>query len=168
MEDEKDLETTPAETVDSTNDEVEAETEEVAEETNTPTLEDFYALEKKNKELFERAKKAEALAKQVKQAPLAKNAPLQTNTEEDLIRTAKLASQLDDDDLDLLKTIQGSSIAEKLENPLFKAYKEQKAKKAKSDSAQLKPSGSSNSFAPGIKPGMTEDEHKELWNKMMQ
>lgn len=155
----------------SQNDEVVEETEETTEDTDTdtPTLEDYNELQKKNKELYERAKKAEALAKSLKEVKAESKPTLKTKTnlpEEDLIRTAKLASQLDDDDLEVLKTINGDSLAEKVDNPLFKAYKEQKLKKAKSEAAALKPYASSNSYVNGIKPDMSEEEHRKMWQKL--
>jgi len=81
-----------------------------------------------------------------------------------LIRTARLASQLDDDDLEVLKTLTGS-LAEKINNPLFKAYKENKVKKQKSESASLKPSNGIS--APKVKPDMTPEEHKAWVKKLM-
>lgn len=175
MENEQELNTQNEEVASQNDTGVEETYEETQEETqeetdtdneNVPSIEDYYELQKKNKELYERAKKAEALAKTLKSTP--KKADLQTNLpEEDLVRTAKLANQLDEDDLEVLKTINGSSLSEKVENPLFKAYKEQKLQKAKSEAAALKPSGGSNSYSPGIKPDMTEEEHRKLWNKMI-
>jgi hypothetical protein len=157
-----------SEDIDSTNDEEVVETEsedDEAETDDTPTLEDYEALKQKNKELFERAKKAEALAKAKKNAELKSNKSNETNvSEEDLIRTARLASQLDDDDLEVLKTL-GGSLAEKIENPLFKAYKESKVKKQKSESASLKPSNGIS--APKVKPDMTPEEHKAWVKKLM-
>lgn len=158
-----------SENIDSTNDEevVETETEETEEvdTDDTPTLEDYQALKQKNKELFERAKKAEALAKAKKNAELKSNKNNETNvSEEDLIRTARLASQLDDDDLEVLKTL-GGSLAEKINNPLFKAYKENKVKKQKSESASLKPSNGIS--ATKVKPDMTPEEHKAWVKKLM-
>lgn len=158
MENEK--EETLNENNDSTNVEEVVETEEV-ETDNTPTLEDYEALKQKNKELYERAKKAEALAKAKREAPLTKEIK---NTEEDLIRTARLASQLDDDDLEMLTSLNGT-LTEKINNPLFKAYKENKARKLKSESASIKPSGSGSVSTP--KADMTPEEHKEWFKKVM-
>ena len=149
------------ETQDETENNDSTNVEEVVEETdNTPTLEDYEALKQKNKELYERAKKAEALAKAKKEAPLTKEIK---NTEEDLIRTARLASQLDDDDLEMLTSLNGT-LTEKINNPLFKAYKESKSKKLKSESASLKPS-SGGTTPP--KADMTPEEHKEWFKKVM-
>jgi len=172
MENEQELNTQDEEVDTSQNDtgadetDEETQDESEADNDNVPTIEDYLDLQKKNKELYERAKKAEALAKTLKSIP--KKADLQTNLpEEDLVRTARLANQLDEDDLEVLKTINGSSLSEKVDNPLFKAYKEQKLQKAKSEAAALKPSGSSNSYSSGIKPDMSEEEHKKYWQKVM-
>ena len=140
------------------------DTDEVEEtdEATGPTLEDYEELKRKNKELFERAKKAEAQAKTLKVKKETKSAL----TEEDLIRTARVASQIDDEDLELLKTIQGDSLAEKLENPLFKSYKEAKEKKLKAQKAQLPSSGGASVYSPPKMENMSEDEHRAMWEKM--
>lgn len=159
---------TPTENNDSTNvEEVVEETEEVTEADNTPTLEDYEALQKKNKELFERAKKAEAQAKAKKESPLLKTNETESNDEERLLRLAKIANQVDDEDLEVLKTINGSSLEEKLKNPAFVAFKAQKDKKKRSEASALKPSGSNVVFGDKNlnKPGITPEEHKKLWEQ---
>lgn len=133
-----------------------------------PTLEDFNEakaklkeLEEKNKQLYARLKKTEQLPKkEIKETEI---------SEEQLVRVAKLASSLDDEDFDVLKTIVGNSIAEKVENPLFKAYKAQKEKKKRSEASALKPS------SPGIftgkkdpnDPSLSKDEHRKLVEKLL-
>ena len=157
-----------------TNDEEleETEAEEVDEETNeednddgTPTIEDYQRLKKEAETLKAQKEhwRKKAQTSQPKGEELKKSN--ETNvSEEDLIRTVRLASQLDDDDLEVLKTL-GGSLAEKINNPLFKAYKENKVKKQKSESASLKPSNGIS--APKVKPDMTPEEHKAWVKKLM-
>lgn len=157
-----------------TNDEEleETEAEEVDEETNeednddgTPTIEDYQRLKKEAETLKAQKEhwRKKAQTSQPKGEELKKSN--ETNvSEEDLIRTARLASQLDDDDLEVLKTLSGS-LTEKINNPLFKAYKENKVKKQKSESASLKPSN--GILAPKVKPNMTLEEHKAWVKKLM-
>lgn len=150
----------------------ETEAEEVDEETNeednedgTPTIEDYQRLKKEAETLKAQKEhwRKKAQTSQPKGEELKKSN--ETNvSEEDLIRTARLASQLDDDDLEVLKTL-GGSLAEKINNPLFKAYKENKVKKQKSESASLKPSN--GILSPKAKPNMTPEEHKAWVKKLM-
>lgn len=158
------------ETVEETQEEVkEVETTDVEEteddnEDGTPTIEDYQRLKKEAETLKAQKEhwRKKAQTSQPKGEELKKSN--ETNvSEEDLIRTARLASQLDDDDLEVLKTLSGS-LAEKINNPLFKAYKEKKVKKQKSESASLKPSNGIS--APKAKPDMTPEEHK-AWVKSL-
>jgi len=119
-------------------------------------------LEEKNKQLYARLKKTDK-----------PNKPKKTSSnldEEQLIRISKVASQLDDDDLEVLKTINGSSISDKLENPLFKAYKAEKQRKEKSKASSLKPS-SPGRFKGEKDPnevGITAEEHRARVEKLMR
>ena len=176
----KDNENKVEETTETNDEELEeTEAEEVDEETNeednedgTPTIEDYQRLNedyqrlKKEAETLKAQKehwRKKAQTSQPKGEELKKSN--ETNvSEEDLIRTARLASQLDDDDLEVLKTL-GGSLAEKINNPLFKAYKESKVKKQKSESASLKPSN--GILSPKAKPNMTPEEHKAWVKKIM-
>ena len=159
------------ETIEETQEEVnEVETtdvEETEEDTDdgTPTIEDYQRLKKEAETLKAQKEhwRKKAQTSQPKGEELKKSN--ETNvSEEDLIRTARLASQLDDDDLEVLKTL-GGSLAEKINNPLFKAYKESKVKKQKSESASLKPSNGIS--AHKVKPDMTPEEHKAWVKKLM-
>ena len=143
----------------------EEETEEEQTDSDSPTLEDYEKLQKKLKTIEAQKEhwRKKAQTSQPKGEELKKSN--ETNvSEEDLIRTARLASQLDDDDLEVLKTL-GGSLAEKINNPLFKAYKENKVKKQKSESASLKPSN--GILSPKAKPNMTPEEHKAWVKKLM-
>ena len=128
------------------------------------TVEDYLKL-KKEAETLKAQKdhwRKKAQTSQPKSEELKKSN--ETNvSEEDLIRTARLASQLDDDDLEVLKTLSGN-LAEKINNPLFKSYKESKVKKQKSESAALKPSRGGS--VSQVKADMTPEEHK-AWVKSL-
>ena len=159
------------ETIEETQEEVnEVETTDVEEteednDDGTPTIEDYQRLKKEAETLKAQKEhwRKKAQTSQPKGEELKKSN--ETNvSEEDLIRTARLASQLDDDDLEVLKTL-GGSLTEKINNPLFKAYKENKVKKQKSESASLKPSN--GILSPKAKPNMTPEEHKAWVKKLM-
>lgn len=116
----------------------------------------------KNKQLFERLKKTNKSTKS--------NTSNQSGFgEEDLIRLSKVASKLDDDDLEVLKTIKGESIADKLDNPMFKAYKKDKQAQERSKASSLAPS------KPGIQvqgksfsdPSISPEDHKKMFNELM-
>lgn len=143
--------------------EVEEETnEEEEDDSNIPSVEDY---EKAMKELKTLKAQKEHWRKKATSKPDKKEDFNKTNvSEEDLIRTARIASKLDDDDLEMLSSLNGS-LQEKLENPLFKAYKDGKAKKLKSESASLKPS--SGATASKAKANMTAEEHKKWVKSLM-
>jgi len=155
----------------------ETEVEEIIEEdendSDSPTLEDFKELEKKAKTLEAQKehwrKKAETVKTDKPINKINNNKTENNLDEETLIRISQVASRLDDDDLEVLKTIQGSSIADKMDNLAFKAYKAQKDKKKRSEASALRPSGSAtytagNSFA---KPELSAEEHRKLYDKAM-
>jgi len=142
--------------------EEEPEEEESEDDDNSDLQAKIEELEEKNKQLYARLKKTDK-----------PNKPKKTSSnldEEQLIRISKVASQLDDDDLEVLKTINGSSISDKLENPLFKAYKAEKQRKEKSKASSLKPS-SPGRFKGEKDPnqaGITAEEHRAMVEKMMR
>lgn len=154
---------------------VEEELEETQEEESneevsddTPTLEDFNEAKAKLKELEEKNKQLYARLKKTEQLPKKDNKETEIS-EEQLLRVAKLATSLDDEDLEVLKTIVGNSIAEKVDNPLFKAYKAQKDKKKRSEASALRPS------TPGMftgkknpnDPNLSKEEHKKLVEQLL-
>jgi hypothetical protein len=162
-------EETSEDTQEETSEDTQEETSEDTQDGDeTPTLEDFEKaqaklkeLEEKNKQLYARVKKQEAKPLKTKEETL--------ELDENLIRVARLASTLDDDDLEVLKTLNGS-INEKLENPAFKAYKEAKDKKVRSQKASLgtSTSGQYSSKDNPNKPGLSPEEHRKIVEKMMQ
>ncbi len=145
------------------------DTDDDSDEESTPSLEDFNKAQAKLKELEEKNKQLYARLKKGEQKPLqTKNK--EGMTEEQLIKVAKIASSLDDDDLEVLGTITGNSIADKMTNPLFKAYKEQKERKKRSEASALKPS-SPNTFTSKKDPNnpeLSEDDHKKMVEQMMK
>lgn len=167
------------EVIDETIDESQKEVNEVEETTDepnsdddstVPTLEDYEALKKK----------AETLQAQKehwrKKAELSKNNTVvnksnntEVSDEEKLLKMAKLATTLDEDDFEVLKSLNGSSYEEKINSPLFKAYKEDKERKAKSKEAALKPSSPGRTFSKNDpnEPGITPEEREARIKKEM-
>jgi hypothetical protein len=131
------------------NEEVET-TDEVVEETDEgqedgPTLEDYEKAQAKLKELEEKNKQLYARIKKSEEKPTNKTNS-KVSDEESLLRLAKVASSLDDEDLEVLKSINGNSIAEKVDNPLFKAFKAEKERKVKQKQSALSPSTPGRTF----------------------
>lgn len=156
-----------AENIDSTND------EEVAEEStddstdNTPTLEDYNALQKKNKELFERAKKAEAQAKVAKSTPIIKEIKETPTglTREEAILIAKGVNEDVINQAAIVAKAKGINIKEAMKDPLIEAYASKIKADEKSEKAQLRASQSGGSGTDNRdlsqRVGMTEEEHKK-------
>lgn len=158
--------------IESTNDEevVEETFEEVEEET-TLTVEDYKKLEQKNKELYERAKKAEALAKEVKNKP----ETLKTNetqssslSREEAILFAKGYTEDEVDLANKLAKVNGVNILEAIEDDYLKAKRNERLRKEKSEKASL-PASNSVGRVKAEKPigEMTEEEHKAYFDKVM-
>ncbi len=141
-----------------------------------PTLEDFQELKKKaeeleqkNKQLFERAKKAEE-AKKI--------SPKETNNEaltrDEVILIAKGISE---EELNLAKVIQAGkkamgdnkSLTEIYNtDPAITALREKKQAEEKAEQANLGASSKgSTSNEETFKPEMPRDEHKKAWEKAM-
>lgn len=159
-------ETQNSENIDSTND------EEVVEETdNTPTLEDYEALKQKNKELFERAKKAEALAKAKRDAELKSNKNNETQSGLSREEAILYAKNYTDEEVELavkLSKLNGTNVLVAIEDEIFKAKVASRKKKENAEKASL-PASSSIGKVKVQKPigEMSEDEHKALFHKVM-
>lgn len=82
-----------------------------------------------------------------------------------------IAKGYDDDAIAQLQIIargSGTSLKEALENPLFKNYEAKQKEEARRAKAKLGASNGSgySQGGPAIKPGMTEAEHRAVWEKM--
>ena len=162
-------EETQDENIDSQIDEevVEDESTEVEQDDtdNNPSLQDFIDLKEKNKGLYERAKKAEALAKANKEPKIETN---KTNNEyltrEEAILLAK---GYDEEDLTRLNMLaNGKKLTEVVNDDMFVAWKESKDAKAKSAKAQLGSSKSSTSKTSKPLSEMSAEEHKAYWQSI--
>lgn len=156
------------EDIDSTTDE--EIVEESVEET-TLTVEDYKRLEQKNKELYERAKKAEALAKEVKNKPeTLKNNETQSSSlsREEAILFAKGYTEDEVDLANKLAKVNGVNILEAIEDDYLKAKRNERLRKEKSEKASL-PASNSVGRVKAEKPigEMTEEEHKAYFDKVM-
>lgn len=82
-----------------------------------------------------------------------------------------VAKGYDDDALEQLRIIargSGTTLRDAINNPLFKTYETNQKNEERKSKAKLNASnGSSYSQGgPAIKPNMTVDEHKAIWEKM--
>lgn len=161
------------ENIDSLNDEqieVEELTEETSEEETTLTVEDYKKLERKNKELFERAKKAEALVKEVKETKKPAET-LKTNetpvslSREEAILIAKGVDENVIEQASLIASAKGISLNDAMKDPLIEAYTENIKAREKREKAQLGASNNSGVYVNkgdlSQRVGMTEEEHKK-------
>jgi len=155
------------EVIDSTTDEETVEETVDETEETTLTVEDYKKLEQKNKELYERAKRAEALAKEAKNKP-AEN--LKTNNEyltrEEAVLLAKGYDEEDLNRLNLLAKADGKKLTEVTNDEMFIAWKEKKDEKVKAVKAQLGSSKSSTSKTSKPVSQMTPEEHKAYWQSL--
>lgn len=168
-EEDKDPTLVESENDDSTNVEEVAEVEEP--EADDPyaskTVEDFKALEKKNKELFERAKKAEALAKEAKGKPLIKEIKETPTglTREEAILIAKGVNEDVINQAALVAKAKGVSLMDAMKDPLIEAYASKLKADEKREKAQLGTSKSGGSRGDNgdlsQRVGMTEEEHRK-------
>ena len=140
--------------------------EEVDASDDAETTTDTSDLENKNKQLFERLKKAEKEAKEAK-AKLAEKAKPDTTslTREEAVLIAK---GMDEADLDILSTIQkgsGITLKEAQESTLFKAYLKDKQSKVKKEKSQLPASKTSLGLNKDGKP-LTPEEHRAKFKEL--
>jgi len=138
----------------------EEETESTQEETVTLTKSEFTKL------------KRQAIAyksqKENPPAPKEKKGSSDINRDELFL----VAKGYDDDAIAQLQIIargSGTSLRDALENPLFKNYEAKQKEEARKAKAKLGASNGSgySQGGPAIKPGMSEAEHKAVWEKMM-
>jgi hypothetical protein len=165
MEDEKDL------GLDENNDSLNVDEVVEADEadTDTPTVEDYIALKQKNKELYERAKKAEAVAKAKKEAlPNKPNEPQTGLSREEAILYAKGYT---DDEVALankIAKVEGVSPLVAIEDEIFKGKVDARKKKERSEKAALPASGGLGKYKPEKPTGeMTPEEHKAYFDRVM-
>ncbi|MEK9208172.1 MAG: hypothetical protein AAB922_06820 [Patescibacteria group bacterium] len=149
-------------------------TEEVEEtvvdtETDDPAVETA-KLKEANKRLFERAKKAEAEAKELKAKAFKSSSQPAQQVDTDELRL--IARGLSDEEIDQAKVIskgKGISLAESLKDPLFVSYQKDLKEQQRVEKAKLGASKGSGQEGeePLVKSGMTAAEHKEVWKKAL-
>ena len=110
-------------------------------------------LELKNKQLYARLKKKETKPKKTNKE--------QTLTREEVVFLAKGGTE---EDIEQLKSL-GGSFKEAMENPMFKAWKDQQLQRERSEKAQLDPSTGSPTKKEKPVGNMTEDEHRDFFNQ---
>lgn len=130
--------------------------------------ETYESLVQKNKQLYERAKKAEAQAKELKNQPNNKSNENESLSQDDVISLANLvASGVKTEVLNEAREqakYRGISLQEALEIPSVKAYQEKLDKEETKENAQL---GASNRGTPAdeFRNVKSREEHKKLFEK---
>lgn len=121
-------------------------------------------LEEANRKLYARLKKEGE-----KKPEVVKN---DTNSEGNIELIEFFAKGNSREDYNRLQVIMkgsGLSLDEAQKDPLYVAYKEDKARKERDEKAQIGASkGSSSGDNNGFKPNMSREEHKEAWKKANQ
>lgn len=136
------------------------------EETPSPTEEkvDWEAKAKALQAIIERHKRKQSEAKEVKPQSVPQTINNQFPEELKLI-----AKGLSDEDIEQAKVIakgKGISLQDAIKDPLFEAHQKVEREKARREEARLGASkGSGQSEKETFRPGMTDEEHKELWKK---
>jgi len=164
---ENELETTLVESTENNDSQNVEEVESTNVESDTPTLEDYESLQKKNKELFERAKKAEALAKEAKSKPLNKPNETQSFTRDEALLIAQ-GHTIEEVDLALnLSKVKGVPIGEAVKDEYFTFKVKERKDAERSERASL--GASSHSGIKTNKPieKMDNSEHKALFEKAL-
>ena len=174
MTDEKELQDSqePDEQEDETSEEVDTNEESTDESEEEESSEDKDDLKEKNKQLFQRAKKAEEELKKLKSKPAPKK-PDTTSTV--TLDEVVLLKEYDIDDLETLKTIQAGnkkqgkemSLLEAKESKLFQAYIKDKEASVKQSKAQLSASTKSVNINKSGKK-LTREEHMKVFNEMVK
>lgn len=144
------------------------ETDNETTETEENSKEDVVTLKKSEYTKLKRRAIAYQSLKENSPAPTEKKNSPDINTDELYL----VAKGYEDNEIDQLKIIaRGSNITlrEAVNSDLFKVYQEKlqaEARKAKAKLSASNSSGVSNN-QPVMKPGMTTDEHRAAWEKMM-
>jgi len=142
------------------------------EDSKTPTLEDYYALEKKNKELFERAKKAELANKELKvKSVIDKPNQGDATFKDKLILIAQGKRPEVVEEAEIIAKAKGIPLKEALEYPTIKSFEEAIIAKEKSEKAQLSASGSGGSskmIDPYNIVGESEEDHKKRFEEELK
>lgn len=145
------------------------ETEAVTETTEEVVTEpdETEKLKQSNARLYARLKKAEeALKAKEEQPKVSSQVPSQSISREEVILIAK---GYNEQELEVAQGIAkgfGIPLTKAVEHEMFVTYKEKKDKETKSEKAKLGASNSSGSRRDDkVKPGMSDEDHKELWKK---
>lgn len=164
----EDLETSSEE---STEENLEDESKEADESKDVPYTRFKKVIEERNR-LREEAealrRKQETLNETLNPKPVKEETPKTDSlSREEAILYAKGKN---DDQIAYAKKVaelEGVSITEALDSPLYTAWEEKQSVDNANNAAQI---GASRSSAPHrentIRPGMSKDEHKEMWNKL--
>lgn len=167
MEEELEVAEATDENNDSLNVEEVSDTDEV-EDDDTPTVADYEKLKQQNKELYERAKKAEAIAKAKKEAI---NKPKENQSSLSREEAILYAKGYTDDEVSLankISKLEGVSPLVAIEDDLFKAKVEARKKKEKSEQAALPASGGVGKYKTEKPVGeMTREEHEAYYKRVI-
>jgi hypothetical protein len=144
-------------------------TETSGESTETPEV-DVEQLQATNRKLYERAKKAEAdlkVLRDSKVAPVGKSASSQPSVEETVLLAQGMPEELVNE-LKVVAQVRKVSLIKAQNDPIFVAVKDKFEKDLKKKDASLPASRGSGSVKPKktfTTPGLTRDEHKQMFQE---
>ena len=151
------------------NEELEQENFESGEDETTQEQEPSVPKEQYD-QVLARAKKAETLLKQKKSQPSSQSpAPSNASVEETVLRATGMSSSLVEK-LKKVAQIQGTSLIDAQNDPLFVAVKEQYEKEEKKKGSSLPASRGSASVKPQkafTSEGLTREEHMDMYKKSL-
>lgn len=153
------------ENTDQENEEVVEEEVDATEDDSADSSDEVERLRAENaklKSILIRNKKKDSVEKEV---PVKKESEL---SKDELIAFAQGHSEEEVEMLKKISKVEGVSLKDAKESVMFKAFKDAKEKEEKAQKAQLSASNGSagKSQKKGLNsPGLTRDEHKELFNK---
>ena len=150
----------------------EQESQPKEEEVVVEETEDNDKIQEANKKLYARLKKEQearkAAEEQLKNLQSNNQVANQSISREEVILLAKGFS---DEDLQMAQGIAkgfGIPLSKAVEHEMFTTYKGKKEAEAKANKAKLGASNSSGSRKDdSVRPGMSDEDHKELWKKIV-
>jgi len=146
----------------------------ILEETPEETTVDNSQLEEKNKQLFERAKKAEAEAKELR-AKVGEAKPSESNLTMEAIMVGKKLDKYSEDEIQsiakIIKSDKPSDILAALDNPFIKQGIDTAREKVTKENKVPSSSGSSgggSQLSGDEVAKMDREDHKKLWKEQQE
>lgn len=135
------------------------------------SLEEWKSKAEKLQAILDDQNRQAFLRRKARQAEKQKAQPLQTNSTQNVEETVLKAQGMTDDELAYLKkvaTVNGTSLLDARKDELFTTWKEKEEREQAAQKARLgasKGAGSKSQPVTFNTPGLTPEQHKELWKQ---